>query len=194
MKITLTVEKGAGKAQIFKLRSKDTIVGRAYGCTIRVPSDSVSRRHCRLIFHNDYLTVEDLASVNGTRVNGQVIAKPTIVQPGDRLTLGSVTFLVQYQLTPKAIEKLLEEQENEMELLPIFDANSSSLPVILPEKKSDSQEKLKVKKAVKKKVKPNTKKLDREKNPDASSVLGGKRWQLPSGEDIRDILSKLDED
>jgi pSer/pThr/pTyr-binding forkhead associated (FHA) protein len=194
MKITLTVEKRAGKAQTFTLRSKDTIVGRGYGCAIRIPSDSVSRRHCRLIFHHDYLTVEDLASVNGTSVNGQVIAKPTILQPGDRLTLGSVTFLVQYQLTPKAIEKLLEEQEKEMELLPIFDANSSSLPVILPEKKSDSQEKKKDKKAPKKKVKPNTKKLDQEKNPDASSVLGGKRWQLPSGEDIRDILSKLDED
>jgi pSer/pThr/pTyr-binding forkhead associated (FHA) protein len=189
MKVTLTTETGKGKTQTFFLRRRDTILGRAHGCGLRIPAESVSRRHCRLVFRNDYLTVEDLASVNGTRVNGATIAKPTILQPGDRLTLGSITFVVQYQLTPKAVKKLLQEQENEMEFMPTFDASGSSLPVVLPEKQSDSQEKLK--KVVRKKA--NTKKLDQEKNPDASSVLKGGRWQLPSGENIRDIL-KLDDD
>jgi hypothetical protein len=36
--------------------------------------------------------------------------------------------------------------------------------------------------------------LDQEKNPDASAVFGGGNWQLPSGQDIRDILSGLDEE
>src|SRR5438876_11129485 len=118
--VKLVLEKDGREAQTFKLRSEETIAGRRRGCKLRIPSETVSRHHCRLIFRDDYLTVEDLASVNGTRVNGQLIGKPTIVHPGDRLTIGSVTFLVQYQLTPKAIERLLEEQQREMELLPTF--------------------------------------------------------------------------
>src|SRR5262249_55532515 len=110
MEVKLVLEAEGREAQTFKLRSAETIVGRRRGCKLRVPSETVSRRHCRLVFRDDYLTVEDLASVNGTLVNGQLIARPTIVHPGDRLTIGSVTFLVQYQLTPRAIERLLEEQ------------------------------------------------------------------------------------
>ena len=162
----------------------------ADGCTLRIPSESVSRRHCLLTFRDDYLTVEDLASVNGTRVNGQLIAKPTIVHPGDRLTIGSVTFLVQYQLTPKAIEKLLEEQEKEMELLPTFDANESSLPVAITEEDQSPT----VNEHPKKSSEPVLEKMEEEQNPDASVLFQGRRWKLPSGENIRDILSELDKE
>src|SRR5262245_18544461 len=185
MLVKLVLEKEGQQAQEFTLRSQETIIGRRRGCKLRIPSETVSRRHCRLIFRDDYLTVEDLASVNGTRVNGQLIAKPTIVHPGDRLTIGSVTFLAQYQLTPKAIERLLEEQQKEMELLPIFDANESSLPVALPEKKAHLSIYKKAKKHAKKKSKSGTtKRLDDEKNPDASAVFDGGNWQLPSRKNI----------
>jgi pSer/pThr/pTyr-binding forkhead associated (FHA) protein len=193
MEVKLVLEKAGHEAQVFKLRSQETIVGRRRGCKLRIPSESVSRQHCRLVFRDDYLTVEDLASVNGTLVNGQPIAKPTIVHPGDRLTIGSVTFLVQYQLTPRAIERLLEEQQREMELLPTFDANESSLPVALPEKRAHLSIHKKGGKPKKKKSKSGTtKRLDEEKNPDASAVFDGANWQLPSRKDIRDILSSLD--
>jgi pSer/pThr/pTyr-binding forkhead associated (FHA) protein len=193
--VKLVVEKGARKAQTFRLRSRDTIIGRRRGCDLRIPSESVSRRHCRLTFRDDYLTVEDLASVNGTQVNGRLIAKPTIVHPGDRLTIGTLTFLVQYQLTPNAIERLLEEQQKEMALLPTFDANDSSLPVALPEPDVRAPAKKQAKKPAKKKPKSGTtKKLSEEQNPDASVVFEGGHWQLPTGSDLRDILSDLDKE
>jgi pSer/pThr/pTyr-binding forkhead associated (FHA) protein len=193
--VVLVVEEGAQKGQTFRLRSEETIVGRRRGCKLRIPSESVSRRHCRLMFREDFLTVEDLASVNGTRVNGQLIAKPTIVHPGDCLTIGVITFRVQYQLTLKAIERLMEEKQKEMELLPTFDANDSSLPVALPEKKAHLSVPTKPRKPAKRKPgSGTTKKLDGdEKNPDASAVLDGGNWQLPSRQDIRDILSGLEE-
>jgi pSer/pThr/pTyr-binding forkhead associated (FHA) protein len=193
MDVKLIVEKGSNKPQVFRLRSRDTLVGRRKECSLRIPSDSVSRRHCRLIYQDDYLTVEDLASVNGTLVNGQPIAKPTIVHPGDRLTIGSVTFEVQYQLTPQAMEKLLEEQQKEGELLPTFDASGSSLPVAIPEE--DPLPATRNVKEPKKKSKPSAKKVPEEdKNPGTSEVLEGRAWQLPSGEDIRDILAQLEDE
>jgi pSer/pThr/pTyr-binding forkhead associated (FHA) protein len=194
MEVKLVVEKGSKRPQSFRLRSRETIVGRRRGCNLRIPSESVSRRHCRLLFCDDYLTVEDLASVNGTLVNGQPIARPTIVHPGDRLTVGSVTFLVQYQLTAKAIERLLEEQQKDMELLPTFDANESSLPVALQEEREPLAPRKRAKSPGKKSKSGTTKKLDEEKNPDASAVFGGSNWHLPSREDIRDILSGLDKE
>lgn len=217
MDVKLVVEQGARKGQVFRLRAKDTVVGRRRGCNLRIPSESVSRRHCRLTYRDDYLTVEDLASVNGTMVNGQLIAKPTIVHPGDRLSIGALTFQVQYQLTPQAIERLLEEQQKEVELMPTFDANESSLPVALPEdeplpitkhvKKPGNEVPVAVaedehpsithdlKTPVKKKSKiPVKKKPEEEQNPGTSIVLEGRAWQLPSGEDIRDILSQLDKE
>jgi pSer/pThr/pTyr-binding forkhead associated (FHA) protein len=133
MLVKLILEKGGRRGQTFQLRRAVTILGRRRGCKLRVPSQSVSRRHCRLICRDDFVTVDDLASVNGTRVNGQLIAKRTILHPGDRLTIGSVTFLVHYQLTPRAIERLLDEQQREAELLPTFDARDSSIPEALSE-------------------------------------------------------------
>ncbi len=119
-----------------------------------------------------------------------MIAKPTIVHPGDRLTIGAITFVVQYQLTPNAVEQLLEQQQKEVELLPTFDANESSLPVALPETELLPDTK-NIRRPEKKP--PVAKKApDKDQNPDSSAVLEGRAWQLPSGEDIRDILSRLD--
>jgi pSer/pThr/pTyr-binding forkhead associated (FHA) protein len=40
-----------------------------------------------------------LGSLNGTLVNGDRIAKPTLIQPGDKVTIGSIVFRVDY--TPR---------------------------------------------------------------------------------------------
>ncbi len=195
MDVKLVINRGASRGQTFRLRSVDTIVGRSVGCKLRIPSESVSRRHCRLVFRDDYLIVEDLASANGTLVNDHPIVKPTIVRPSDRLTIGSVTFVVQYQLTPRAIEKILEEQQKEMELLPTFDANESSLPVALPDDDPPPTLKKQEKKTKRKPTKPEAEKVpESDGNPDASAILEGRRWQFPTGENIRDILSDLEKE
>jgi pSer/pThr/pTyr-binding forkhead associated (FHA) protein len=57
----------------------------------------VSRLHCRLLVGADGLVrVEDLGSVNGTLINGTPIHGLEVVRPGDRLGLGPVTFVVEY--------------------------------------------------------------------------------------------------
>src|SRR5712691_8213577 len=103
MNVILEVKRGSKKKRSLRLRSEETIVGRQSGCDLRIPSSSVSRRHCRLSFRDGYLTVEDLESSNGTYVNGEKVKGQHVVRPGDQLEIGPLTFLVKYQLSQAAV-------------------------------------------------------------------------------------------
>jgi pSer/pThr/pTyr-binding forkhead associated (FHA) protein len=67
------------------------VIGRAAGADIVVNGTYVSGRHARITAVGDDLTVEDLGSTNGTLVNGQRIAEPTLLAEGDLITIGDVT-------------------------------------------------------------------------------------------------------
>jgi predicted component of type VI protein secretion system len=104
----LVVEKNRKRVRVVELRSPSARVGRAHGNEVRIPSADVSRRHCRLVEDDGVLWVEDLESVNGTYLNGDLITGMAAVRPGDRLQVGPVTFVVEYELTPNALERLRE--------------------------------------------------------------------------------------
>src|SRR5205814_1243573 len=107
MDVKLTVANGGARNQTIHLRSPDSLIGRKSGCDVRVPSSSVSRRHCRVFFSDDIVSVEDLASANGTFVNGRRVHK-AVVRPGVKLQVGGVAFVVKYELTEKGIARLKE--------------------------------------------------------------------------------------
>ncbi len=69
------------------------IVGRDHTCEIVVTDLSVSRRHCLLQAIPRGLSFRDLESSNGTFVN-DLRATDGFIQPGDRLTLGHLSFTV----------------------------------------------------------------------------------------------------
>jgi pSer/pThr/pTyr-binding forkhead associated (FHA) protein len=107
MDARLLLKKSAGAPQTFNLRMIETVIGRQTGCQIRVPSGSVSRRHCRLSQENDLLWAEDLGSANGTVINGRRIKGRSVLRPGDWLQIGAAKFLVVYSLTQQSIDTLL---------------------------------------------------------------------------------------
>jgi pSer/pThr/pTyr-binding forkhead associated (FHA) protein len=55
---------------------------------------AVSRRHLRLTPVPEGLVVVDDGSVNGTLVNGEPVAAPTLARAGDVIELGDTTLLV----------------------------------------------------------------------------------------------------
>ncbi|HEY8503376.1 MAG TPA: FHA domain-containing protein [Gemmataceae bacterium] len=73
----------------------ELVVGRHSGSDIRLPLPDVSRRHCRLHFHNGGWGLTDLGSTNGVYVNGRRVTRAEL-RPGDELRLGGFTFEVVY--------------------------------------------------------------------------------------------------
>src|SRR5688572_10447989 len=68
--------------------------GRSRGATIVVDHDKVSRLHARIKRSGDRVTVEDLESRNGTRVNADKVepgAGPRAIAPGDEVAVGPAT-------------------------------------------------------------------------------------------------------
>ncbi len=77
-----------GRARTFKLAAS-MLIGRAAECEIRIDDTYASQQHARLFGKSGTWYVEDLGSTNGTFVNEQRLAAPAIVQPGDKIRVGT---------------------------------------------------------------------------------------------------------
>ena len=94
----------------FKLRSLDRTmpsfdmtlagspirIGRRAGLDIQLDDESVSYFHCQIDQINGTLWIRDLGSTNGIFVNGFNVAQSHLM-PGDRLTVGTTSFRVEYE-------------------------------------------------------------------------------------------------
>ena len=78
-----------GKREV-PLREGENILGRTDDAVIWIDSPTVSRRHARIVVSNGTATIEDLRSKNGTSVSGRRIDRPTLLEGGDQIELGSV--------------------------------------------------------------------------------------------------------
>ena len=70
-----------------------TVLGRRDFCDVEIPHESLSKRHAVVVRTDGLLMIRDLASTNGTKVNGQRVMWAALL-PNDRLTLGRCKFKV----------------------------------------------------------------------------------------------------
>ena len=61
---------------------------------VRIDDETVSRHHAEVRARGGELEIEDLGSTNGTLVNGERIARPQRLQPGDRVHIASLQLVV----------------------------------------------------------------------------------------------------
>jgi len=87
---TVVVHAPEGKPRSIPLATSMTI-GRAPECELLIDDTYASSQHARLFGKNGTWYVEDLGSTNGTFVNDQRLAAPAMVQPGDRIRVGTTT-------------------------------------------------------------------------------------------------------
>jgi hypothetical protein len=84
--------------------SGEMLVGRSGDVQIVLSEDMVSRRHARILYDGQKITIEDLGSTNGTFVNGEKI-KQASLKEGDRVLIGSSIFKVVYADTSAAVPR-----------------------------------------------------------------------------------------
>jgi hypothetical protein len=85
---SVVVHAPEGKPRTVQLSASMTI-GRAPECELLIDDTYASSQHARLFGKNGTWYVEDLGSTNGTFVNDQKLAAPAMVQPGDRIRIGT---------------------------------------------------------------------------------------------------------
>ena len=81
-------------------------VGRLPDNDVVIRDECVSRRHCAIVVHSDLrCELHDVASKNGTLLNGKKIGGPTRLQSGDQITLCNrrLTFHVSEAAEPAAV-------------------------------------------------------------------------------------------
>ena len=176
MIVRLVIEQGR-RRRVFSIREPGGVLGRARGCAIRIPSPEISRRHCRLRLEDGLVYVEDLDSVNGTRLNGEFVSEKTLARPGDLLELGPVAFVIEYELTPEALDRLREEFGCEVlqaaddipEVARVEDEPEEDIPMLEPV--AEVGEPLEL-----------------------DFSLAEEPWEKPELEDIPDVLSGMEDD
>src|SRR5947209_4892209 len=102
MQAVLVMFRSDGERRSFSVTRDITVVGRREDCDLRIPLGDVSRKHCRIIRNeaDGTITLEDLGSANGTFINGERIQQETFAQPGDTITVGPVSFVIQVDGVP----------------------------------------------------------------------------------------------
>jgi hypothetical protein len=93
----LVIRHGPRAGRLYTLLSKGTTIGRDPQCEIILDDESVSRQHAKLKAKKgkgdrEQYSIWDLASANGTLVNGKQVVKQSL-RDGDEVTIGRTTLV-----------------------------------------------------------------------------------------------------
>lgn len=92
--ISLTLTRPEHVPQIRTYVQPDVTIGRDPACECPLDDNSVSARHARLSYHHNQWWLEDLDSTNGTQINQEKLAIPTVVVSGDEFRCGETLFRI----------------------------------------------------------------------------------------------------
>lgn len=92
--ISLTVHTAGAASTIKHFVQSEITLGRDPVCDIPIFEETVSARHARLTYHHGQWWLEDLGSTNGTRLNQEMVALPTVLTSGDEIGVGQTRLLV----------------------------------------------------------------------------------------------------
>ena len=92
--VALTTNLMQEKTVMLKQAHSKWIIGRDRRAEISIPDKRLSRRHAVIQYSPDLgFSLTDLGSTNGTYVNGETAKRPVTLQDGDRIRLGSLSFI-----------------------------------------------------------------------------------------------------
>src|SRR3954463_3328341 len=97
----LILSPSSGTPATHELTGEVISVGRAPENTIHIDDPSVSSRHAQLHLVGESFHLQDLASTNGTRVNGENVTSVAL-RIGDRIRFGKVEACFECDVAPEA--------------------------------------------------------------------------------------------
>jgi serine phosphatase RsbU (regulator of sigma subunit)/pSer/pThr/pTyr-binding forkhead associated (FHA) protein len=113
----LEVSQAGGERRIANIEAAGTLIGRSDDALVRLPDESVSRRHAEMFRDGrGRWWLRDLGSVNGTWIKGRSVAE-TVVNAGDQFDIG------EYRL------RLVDASDDGPETPRTAIAESTSLPL-----------------------------------------------------------------
>ena len=106
----LRYAKKDGTRMEYELGDRPITIGRSPEADVVVLDEKVSRVHCGIRLWDGEFFIKDLKSRNGTTVNGQRVEMVRL-KPGDRISVGSTTFLFEHEAAPLSGDALKEMQQ-----------------------------------------------------------------------------------
>jgi len=94
MKAKLKVLKGPSQGKEINIPVAKFFIGRGEDCHLRPKSDAISRHHCAIIVSDSQVAIKDFGSKNGTFLNNKRIENVAILNNGDQLVVGPLSFEV----------------------------------------------------------------------------------------------------
>lgn len=107
---TLEVCTESNGRQFFELTADETVVGRDRFCDIVLRTHTVSRQHTRFVRAPDGYYIEDMASLNGTYLNGRRLEGRTLIKDKDRIHIYEVV-TVFHEGSPETVAAAAEGDE-----------------------------------------------------------------------------------
>jgi pSer/pThr/pTyr-binding forkhead associated (FHA) protein len=89
----LTTNLLSSATQVLRQPQQIWVIGRDRKAGLSLEDQRLSRRHAMIQYQNDGFYLVDLNSTNGSFVNGEQIRRSTRLNNGDRVRLGSLSFL-----------------------------------------------------------------------------------------------------
>jgi predicted component of type VI protein secretion system len=103
----LIVRTGPNPGVVIDLTKEVSMMGRDVTNDVVVGDAEVSRQHARITRTPAGYVLEDLGSTNGTFVNGERLAAPRVLNPGDLLGIGENVTLTFDSTSPEAAATVL---------------------------------------------------------------------------------------
>ncbi|MEZ7981340.1 MAG: FHA domain-containing protein [Myxococcota bacterium] len=89
----LEIMNGGFEGMTYDLNEEEVIVGRNPTTNITLLDEGISREHALILFDEDVpgYVIEDLASTNGTKLNGKRVRSAPLAE-GDQIQIGQTVF------------------------------------------------------------------------------------------------------
>ena len=103
----LTFIAGPRLGELVRIEREVCVVGRSPDCDLWIEDGAISRRHFRIKFRKNRVSIEDLGSTNGTYVNGERVSESEL-KDGDKIQISRTTI---FELNYLDATRSLSEQK-----------------------------------------------------------------------------------